>query len=230
MLDIILVAVVVLAAVWGFSRGMVKVLFSLAGYVVAFLVSKAYAGKLVAWIDGAGGWQSSLGESINENLSQMAGGATMEAIPSDQSAALSQMQNLGFDLEEMLQGGLSSLADSLAYFVMLALASIFLFFVVKLLMSLLGKVIRGILRKSSLLSTTDRLVGLGVGLLLGAGLVVFFVGVASPLALGLGNSTFIEALSNSTLASLILESDLYQTNLEQMLLSLSQLSQGAGGL
>lgn len=218
-------AVVILAAVWGFSKGLAKVFFSLVGYILAFIVSRSYAVLVVQWLNGDADWRQGLIDKINTNLLDLAGKeAGLNGPPSQEASMFSRFSNLGFEVGPNVQpADMPSMSDTLAYYVMLAVASVLIFIVVKMLINIFGSMVASIIKKSGLLTGTDRLIGLMLGLILGATLSVFAIIFMAPIVLGLGNESLLELFSNSSVAPWILQSDFYQVNLTRMMFKLTHL-------
>ncbi len=226
MLDIVLLVILVIAAIWGFVKGMIKVLFSLGGYVVAFLVARSYSGKLAEWLIDFSSWDDTLSESINTNLQTLVGDGVSEV------AAKFSMQDIATmpeftKIREVAQGFASeafsknlgavnlgldfSLAgDTFAYYIILAVSAILLFFGVKLIMGIIGVLLHNLLALSPLLSATDRMIGLVLGSVIGVLVVFFVVSVMAPISLSFVGMGLVDILQESRIAKFIIESGLYQ--------------------
>lgn len=229
MLDTVFIALLVLAAIWGFAKGMIKVVFSLGGYLAAFLVARRYGGAAADWIVAHSDWDTTLSERINENLSRLAGDAldgavnsvSMQDITTD--PAFERFSSMGF--ADAAQGmdtvrlGLdfSRAGDAFAYFALVAIASVLLFFATKLVLGILGSLISAAIMRSRILGTTDRLVGLAMGAAIGAVLVFFAVSVLAPISVALSGSTLMDAMHESQVARIILSSGFYENMMQGML-------------
>lgn len=226
MLDILLLVILVIAAIWGFAKGMIKVLFSLGGYVVAFLIARRYSANLAEWLVDFSSWDDTLSESINTNLQTLVGDGVSEV------AAKFSMQDIATmpeftKIRELAQGFASdafssnleaaelgldfSLAgDTFAYYVLLAVSAILLFIGVKLLLGIVGALLHNLLSLSDLLNATDRVIGLILGSVVGILVVFFVVSVMAPISLTFVGVGLVDLLQESRIATFIIESGLYQ--------------------
>ncbi len=226
MLDILLLVILVIAAIWGFAKGMIKVLFSLGGYVVAFLIARRYSANLAEWLVDFSSWDDTLSESINANLQTLVGDGVSEV------AAKFSMQDIATmpeftKIRELAQGFASdafssnlaaadlgldfSLAgDTFAYYVLLAVSAILLFIGVKLLLGIVGALLHNLLSLSDLLNATDRVIGLILGSVVGILVVFFVVSVLAPISLTFVGVGLVDLLQESRIATFIIESGLYQ--------------------
>ena len=226
MLDIVLLVILVSAAIWGFAKGMVKVLFSLGGYVAAFLVARFYSPHLAKWLVDFSSWDDALSESINTNLQTLVGDKMNEVATKFSMQDIATMPEFT-KIKELAQGFASeafstnlaaadlgldfSLAgDTFAYYILLAVAAILLFIATKLLLGIVGVLLHNFLSLSSLLSATDRVIGLILGSIVGVLVVFFVVSVLAPISLTMVGVGLVDVLQGSRIATFIIESGIYQ--------------------
>ncbi|QRN85128.1 CvpA family protein [Clostridia bacterium] len=225
MLDLILLVILIIAAIWGFAKGMVRVLFSLGGYVVAFVVAKLYSSHLAMWFIANSSWDESLSESINSNLQSLVSDGVASKFSMQDIATMPEFTQIKALVQSfasdaftnnigMANNGMdfSTAGDTFAYYILLAVSAILLFVVVKILLGIVGSIVQKVLSLSLLLTATDRIVGLVLGSLIGVLLVFFIVSVLTPISLTMVGGGLLDILRESKIATFILESGIY-TNL-----------------
>ncbi len=218
MLDVILVAILLLSAVWGFARGMILVVFSLVGFVAALLAARLFAPALTGWLLRTSDWKDSLRAIIGRNLESIGGEGAAGAAENLTMAQMETMPEyaditaLGFrQLPATLAQGLdlSLAADTITYYMLLAISAVLIFLVVKAVFSLAGLVLRSLVRQSQILGGTDRIIGLLLGCVIGVILVSLAVSVLVPLGATIGHTGLLEALRTSRVVALLVQSGGY---------------------
>lgn len=218
MLDVILVAILLLCAVWGFARGMILVVFSLVGFVAALLAARLLAPALTGWLLQNSDWKDTLRTIVGRNLETLGGegaaGAAgeltmtqLETMPEYADIAALGFRQLPGTLAQGLD--LSLAADTITYYMLLAVSAVLIFLVVKAVFSLAGVILRSLVRQSRLLGGTDRIVGLLLGGVIGVILVSLAVTILVPLGATTGHAGLLEALRASRVLPLLVQSGAY---------------------
>ena len=210
-LDIVLLGIVAVFAVWGIWRGFMATIIGLGGYVAAFIGARLW-GPTVGELFKDTSMISSLERIINENLANIGvngidpaavNGFLNNSDMGEQIANNPIFKSL-FGSASSLTGGITGTTEILIAVVCVALGYLVVFFGVKLLVSLAGLLIRGLIRTSKVLTFTDRVLGLGVGTVIGVALGAVTVAFVLPVAMSY--SPEIQTLAQgSTLSGLFLQ-------------------------
>ncbi len=246
MLDIIFLIIIIGAALWGFTRGLFRVGLSLVGYVIALWGAGRYATTLASWIVANSTWDESLKESINQKMTALLGdqiadmttGIRMNEL--GQYEELSHIADFGLQfpsdsmnhfLNESAMGtgnvmGLdfTMLADTLAYYALVGISSVILFFGIKIVLGLVSGLIAHFFVKAKAIGAVDRLMGMVLGVMLGALIVFFAVTAMAPISVALGG-TMVESIQESKVIPWVMESTLYQDLLQRIYEGIVEMTQ-----
>ena len=175
-LDIVLVCLVVLTAIIGFSKGFINTLLSfvgnLASLVASFYLAKPLVGLLNSWFGLSGAISGKLTSQIGTFFTEFtnANGSTILESHCNATGILKSALSYFIKPETVYESNsaLSSTLGGLAgNFVSMAICMILAFIVIKLVIHFLAKVFDSLKKKSLAFSGLDRLLGLAMGVLKG---------------------------------------------------------------
>ncbi|ANW98566.1 hypothetical protein CSTERTH_05700 [Thermoclostridium stercorarium subsp. thermolacticum DSM 2910] len=193
-IDYTIIGVIFISAFVGYVRGLIKAVFSLAGYIAAVVCSALFSEPVALFIME----KTNIRETIVKTLEEAYSGFTVPAFR--QSVDFSVIENsnqlfekypvlkeflndntiLGqlFDMANPLEAGanvlsdaVASLADLLVFSVLKVISIIIVFFLVKLIVSIIGGIINSLISHSGILSTTNKTVGMILGMVIGCVIV-----------------------------------------------------------
>ena len=210
-LDIVLLGIVGVFALWGIWRGFMSTIIGLGGYVAAFIGARMW-GPTVGELFKDTTMISSLERIINENLANIGINGIDPAAVNDflgnsemgeQIAGNPIFKSL-FGSASSLTGGITGATEILVAVVCVALGYLLVFFSVKLILIWVFLMVRCLIRTSKVLTFTDRVLGLGVGTVIGVALGAVTVAFVLPIAMSY--SPEIQTLAQgSTLSGLFLQ-------------------------
>jgi len=193
--DYTIIGVVFFCAFIGYVRGLIGAVFSLAGYLAAVVCAVFFSEPVALLIME----KTKIGESISKALEDA---YSSISIPSfSQSVDFSGIQSNNQLLEKFpdlksffsensmfgtlfnnvnpfesgaqaIGDAITSIADVLVFSVIKVISIIAVFFVVKLVISIIGRLINSMVSQNNFLSTTNKTIGLALGAIIGC-LVVF---------------------------------------------------------
>lgn len=201
--DYTIIGVVFSCAFVGYMKGLIKAVFSLVGYIAAVICSVVFSEPLAVLIME----KTKIREFISKSLENAYSGITVPAF--NQSVDFSVIESSNqlyekypalkeFFTDNMLFGQLfesvkplesgtevlsdivSSITDLLVFSVLKVITTIVLFFAVKLIISIIGRLINSLVSSSNLLSTTNKTIGLAIGAVIGCFIVFVAVSYIIP--------------------------------------------------
>jgi uncharacterized membrane protein required for colicin V production len=204
-IDYVLVIVIALFGFRGYLKGLINTVFSLGGYILGLIGAYIFSPKLALITM----QKTSLGKSIGEKLNGIIpalssinaikindSASTMDIISNNpsmggiisQNTFLKQVMsitNTAAETGSMYSDTVVTVNDLIVFSLLKVIALVVLFFVIKLLLVLLGKLISYIFNSTAILGTANRtggmLVGFGVGLIICYVVFVFAVPILGSL-------------------------------------------------
>lgn len=193
--DYTIIGVVFFCAFVGYVRGLIGAVFSLAGYLAAVVCAVLFSEPVALLIME----KTKIGESISKALEDAYASISIPSF--SQAVDFSGIQNnnqlldkfpdlKSFFSENSMFGTLfnnvnpfesgakavgdaiTSIADVLVFSVIKVISIIAVFFVVKLIISIIGRLINSMISQNNFLSTTNKTIGLALGAIIGC-LIVF---------------------------------------------------------
>lgn len=203
-IDIVLLSVIAIFALWGFAKGFISTIIGLAGYVIAFLAARTWGSTLGESLKGTG-LMESLSRSINSNLANM-GISGMD--PSQTSEILNStefgdlltqnpaVQNI---FNEMTSAGnaVEGVTQLIVNVVSMSLGFLIIFLVVKIVISLIGAALSGLSKMSKSVSFVNRFFGLITGSIIGVALTTITVVFVLPLLMTYNTELYTMAQSST---------------------------------
>jgi uncharacterized membrane protein required for colicin V production len=208
-LDIILLAIIGLFALWGFSKGFVSTIVGLVGYVAAFIAARIWGNQIGETLKGTGVMES-LERSINSNLANMGFSgmdpeATTQILNDTEFGALITRnpiyQNLMSE-SNSIGAAAEGVTAVIVNIISVALGFLLVFLAVKLVISLIGAAISGLAKMSKPLGFVNRFFGLISGSVIGISLAV--IGVVFVVPIIMTYNTDLYNLAQSSILSGIL--------------------------
>lgn len=189
-------AIVIIVAFFGFKgylKGLVNTVFSLGGYVIGLICAFLFSPKLALIAMQKTTWGKAIGDKINEMLPALSTvntvkvaetQSTIEFINENPSVhevfsenlMLKQIMtavNSASDTSSMYSDTVVTVNDLIVFSILRVLAVIVLFIVIKLLVVIIGKLMTSVINSSAVLGTTNRTVGMAIGL--ASGLLICYV-------------------------------------------------------
>ncbi|GEM_PF-5031924 len=186
-LDLVLLGVVAVFALWGIWRGFMGTVIGLGGYVAAFIGARMWGPTIGEYFRNTS-MIASLERIINENLANIGingidpasvGEFLTDSDIGEQIANNPIFKSL-FSSGTAAAGGATEILITI---VCIALGYLVVFFGIKLAVSLIGLLIKGIVHTSKVLTFTDRVLGLGIGTVIGVTLGAVVVAFVLPVAM-----------------------------------------------
>lgn len=195
--DFTIIGIVFFSAFIGYIKGLIGAILSLVGYIAAVVCAVFLSEPVAVFVME----KTKIGESVAKALENAYSGFTVPAF--NQALDLSSVQSGNqlienssalqeffkdnaifyqlFDKVNPLESGaqaisnvVTSITDMLVFSVLKVLAIIAVFFIVKLIITIIAKLINNLILASNFLSTTNKTIGLALGAVIGC-LVVFVV-------------------------------------------------------
>ncbi|NLO40167.1 MAG: CvpA family protein [Ruminiclostridium sp.] len=196
--DYLIIGVIFFSAFIGYIKGLISAIFSLVGYVVAAVCAVLFSEPLAKLIME----KTQISKTVEEALTNVYSGIpafsqqTLDLNSFTNSNQFLQkypqlQQFLGenmmfgqlFESVNPLKAGadaissaISSIADLLVFSILKVISIIIVFFVVKLIVIIVGKLVNTLISQSNFLNTTNKTIGLALGVVIGC--VVVFVAVS----------------------------------------------------
>ncbi len=186
--DIILVAVLVVFAVIGYKKGLLRTVLSFFSWVMCVLLAMWLAKYVAGWINGIYDFSAVIGRSISKSLIKSndffaqavnvyeASGkdALISAIPTN-NKLLAQLVKVVFSKSNVDMSSTNSIGSvvgaNLGQICMVVIAGILIFFVLKIALALLMKLFKKI-EQTKVLGGLNKILGLTLGLIKGAFIVL----------------------------------------------------------
>jgi len=187
-LDIVLICLIVLTAIIGFSKGFINTLLSfvgnLASLVASFFLAKPLAGLLNSWFGLSKTISGSLTSQISTFFTEFANanGATVLENHCNATGILKSALSYFIKPETVYESNTvlsSSLGELAGNFVTMAICMIIAFILIKLAVYFLAKIFDSLKKKSLAFSGLDRVLGLVLGVLKGLVFVAVVFIIAS---------------------------------------------------
>lgn len=196
--DYTIIGVVFFCAFIGYIKGLVSAVFSLVGYVVAAVCSVLFSEPLAKLIME----KTQISKTVEDALTNVY--SNLPAF-SQQTLNLNNFTNSNQFLQDhpqlqeflndnmmfgqlfesvnplkagadAISGAISSIADLLVFSILKVVSIILVFFVVKLIVLIIGKLVNTLISQSNFLNTTNKTIGLALGTIIGC--VIVFVAVS----------------------------------------------------
>ncbi|NLX77731.1 MAG: CvpA family protein [Clostridiaceae bacterium] len=193
--DYTIIGVVFLSAFIGYIRGLIKAVFSLAGYIIAVICAVLFSEPVALFIMEKTQIRESVAKALENAYSNFTVPAFNQAVDftviesSNQlfekfpvlqeflndNMMFGQLFNMVNPLEagaKVLSDAITSIADLLVFSVLKVVSIIIVFFIVKIIVTIVGSIVNTLISQSDILSTTNKTIGLALGAVVGC-LVVF---------------------------------------------------------
>ncbi len=191
--DYTIVGIVFFCAFVGYVKGLIGAVFSLVGYVAAVVCAVLFSEPVAVFIMD----KTRIGEAVTESLQGLYSDLSVQTF--NQSVDISGIQNNIpdelqdffrentmfqhlFDNVNPLKSGseaisnvVTSITDILVFSILKVIAIIAVFFIVKLAILIVGRLVNSLISQSNFLSTTNKTIGLALGAI--SGCLVVFVAV-----------------------------------------------------
>jgi len=202
-IDIVLLGVIGMFAIWGFAKGFISTIIGFVGYIVAFIAARTWGSTLGQTLQGTG-LMVSLRRSINSNLANMGisgmdPSQTEEILNSTEfGELLSQNPAVQNIFNQMTSAGnaVEGITELIVNVVSMSLGFLIIFLVVKLVISLVGAALSGLSKMSKSISFVNRFFGLVTGSLIGVALATVTVVFVLPLLMTYNTELYTMAQSS----------------------------------
>jgi len=197
--DYAIIGVIFICAFIGYIRGLIKAVFSLVGYIAAVICSVLFSEPVSVFIMEKTSIREAVADALEKAYSSFTVPVFNQAVDFsvienssqlyDKYPALKEFLNDNmlfgqlFDMVNPFESGInalndviSSITDLLVFSVLKVISIIIVFFVVKLVITIIGLLINSLISQSSILSTTNKTIGMVLGTAVGC--VVVYVAVA----------------------------------------------------
>lgn len=202
-IDYTIIGAVFISAFAGYSRGLVKTVFSLVGYIAAVICSVLFSEPVAIFIME----KTRIRETVAGAIEKAYSGFTVPAFNQTVDFSVIKNSNQLFEkypvlkdflndntmfgqlfraanpldsASEVFNNVITSLADLLVFSVLKVISVIVLFFAVKLIVSIIGRFINSLISFSNILSTTNKTVGMVLGMVIGCFIVFIAVSYIIP--------------------------------------------------
>ncbi|NLK69467.1 MAG: CvpA family protein [Clostridiaceae bacterium] len=197
--DYTIIGVVFFSAFVGYLRGLIRAVFSLAGYIIAIICAVLFSEPLSVLIMEKTNISEAVVKALQDaysNFTVPAFSQTVDFSVFDNSSQLLENypvfkqflnENMIFThlfesakpLESAtvaLESVVTSITDLIVFSVLKVVSIIVVFIVVKLIVTVIGRIINSLISYSDLLSTTNKTIGLALGLVIGS--IVIYIAVS----------------------------------------------------
>lgn len=188
-IDIVIILALVLFGIKGFKNGFFKSFLSLFNWVACIVVAALVAKYVAGWINGIYNFSALIGNKISEALTKTNAFFTMtvsefggkqnviNSMPEDMNGMLKQLIKVVFTNSSVDETSSESIASimggSLGHIVMIIIAGILTFIVLKIALALLSKLFDNI-SKTKVLGSVNKIAGLAFGVIK-AGLIILIL-------------------------------------------------------
>jgi uncharacterized membrane protein required for colicin V production len=202
-IDIVLLGLIGVFALWGFAKGFISTIIGFVGYIVAFIAARTWGSALGQTLLGTG-LMESLRRSINSNLANM-GISGMDPSQTEEilnntefGELLSQNPAVQNIFNQMSNAGnaVEGITELIVNVVSMSLGFLLIFLVVKLVISLIGAALSGLSKMSKSISFVNRFFGLITGSLIGGALATIAVVFVLPLLMTYNTKLYTMAQSS----------------------------------
>jgi len=185
-IDYFIIGFIAFYGFWGVSKGLLKIILDLAGYVAAFFAAKIFSPVLFDYVNTTGIYgniQDKLYQAFNKVSPDLSKSVETLKLPDNMDVLLRQEPELSKVLDaypklnETLSSNMSSLSgrglmDVITEYVVLILCAVAIFILAKIIISVIISVILS--RQDQLpLAMTNRLLGLSLGVVISFALLSF---------------------------------------------------------
>lgn len=197
--DYTIIGVIFFCAFIGYIKGLVSAIFSLVGYIVAAVCAVLFSDSVARLVME----KTQISKTIEDALRSTYAGIPVfnqdtlidfsnitnnNQFLQDNSALKDFLDNnmmFGHLFEsvnplksgaDFISGAISSIADLLVFSILKVISIIVIFFVVKLIVLIVGKLVNTLISQSNFLNTTNKTIGLALGTIIGC--VIVFVTVS----------------------------------------------------
>lgn len=191
--DYLLIVIIALFGFKGYLKGFVNTVFSLLGYILAYIAAVLFSPKLSLFIMNKTTIGTSISDKINEVVPVLSSINTIK-ISETRSIAEFFAENpvikntlaenpvleriititaKASDSSAMYAETVTSLNDLIVYSVLKIVALIVLFIFVKMIVVIIGKIITSVLRTSAVFGTLNRTAGMAIGF--ASGIIICYV-------------------------------------------------------
>jgi uncharacterized membrane protein required for colicin V production len=223
-IDIIIIGIIIFGLLLGVLRGFLISLFSFISYIVAFICAKIYSPRLADYLAD----NTSILHKVNNFVAERLNSLSLPtlsiptsdiSIPNGIDSTLLKtteyteiMKKFPF-LENLIKQNLiktgQTLAEILVQLLFIGICAVLIFFIVKILFSIVGAIIKSLLKKSSILNSTDKLLGMLFGGLTSLIIIILLIMIITPIVFTSPNSDMAQLFSNSLILNYIYSSSLY---------------------
>jgi len=209
-LDYILLGIIGVLALWGFIKGFLSTVIGLGGYVVAIVTARIW-GQTVGEFFKNTGMIESLQRAINSNLANigvngMDPQATSTILNDPQIGSVianNPIYKSLFENQAALASGTEGVTSLLINIVCTSLGYLLVFLAVKIIISLVGALISGVVKSSKSIGFLDRFLGLIVGSATGVALSALTVTFVMPILMTYSSGIY-EVVQNSMISGILL--------------------------
>lgn len=202
-LDYAIVIVIALYGLKGYLKGLINTIFSLIGYLAGLIAAYIFSPKLALFVMQKTSIGRSMGNKLNEAIPVLSNVENMKVsearsmltladkIPELQKAVsenqllkqLLSVTGTAAEAGSMYQETVVTVNDLIVFSVLRVLTFVVLFFAVKLIILLIGKLLTGVLNSNAILGTANRTGGMAIGFIEGI-LICYLIFVFVIPALG----------------------------------------------
>ena len=213
-IDIIIISIIVVGAVFGMIRGFIKSLFSLVGYIIAMFCIKAYSKKLADFL-------VSNTSIFNKATDLVVGKLSSISVPAS-SVHFSDImisgenRNIGmlpFSIDNLfktnLMAGKYTIAEFLVNMLLLVISSLLIFIVVKAIFMLIAFLLSSLLKKNTVLNTMNRLLGMLLGTLTSIMIIGLLTIFTMPFVFMAPDSILSQMLAKSIILNFVYKSSIF---------------------
>ncbi|WP_066821737.1 CvpA family protein [Clostridium tepidiprofundi] len=221
-IDIIIISIVVIGALFGLIRGFMLSLFSFASYIVAVVCIKMYSGRLANFFAANTTILNRVTDFVAGKLSSMA--VPSSSIPASNTVFPTSNKNMGIFsfVEDTIKSGLTSgehtIAEFLVHIILITISAILIFVAVKTVFALIGLLINSLLKKSSILNAMNRILGMLLGIVTSTIIIAFIIMIVTPFVFMTPDSYIAQMFNKSIILVYIYKSGMISNILNGILL------------
>ena len=183
-IDIIIISIVVIGALFGLIRGFMLSLFSFASYIVAVVCIKMYSGRLAEFFVSNTTVLNRVTDFVARKLSSMAEPSSSILVSNTVLSVGNGNRGVFSLVENAIKSGLTSskntIAEFLVHIILVTISAILIFVAVKAIFSLIGLFVNSLLKKSSILNAMNRILGMLLGIVTSVIIISFILIIAMP--------------------------------------------------
>ena len=195
-LDIGIIIIVLIFGIWGFKRGLILSVISLAGVIVSFIAAKLFYIELADRISGQTKWDNNINAYITDKLaSQFPSGNVGTG---EGSGSIQWIISKLFDSDSVINNTVNSISAQLTTIIMNIISFVIIFIAVLVLINIIGFILNK-LSSLPVLSFINKLGGSAIGILKGCLLCMLIVSVVSSLTIFTKTPDIVSLFDKSTL-------------------------------